>query len=350
MSSTLPGIHTKKEILSQPAVWEKTLDHLNELDAPLYPNISEYDQVVFSGCGSTYYLSRWAARACEKETGIASRAVPASDLFLLPDLWVHKGKKTLLVAVSRSAETTETILALGSFKSAGYGDTVVVTCYPERELAQLSTNVIAVPDAQEESVAQTRSFSNMLLAVCWLISKHVPDGLPAVFSRVGKDLLDHHGPIAEHLGRDNSIKKFFFLGSGRLYGLANEAMLKMKEMSLSYSESFHTLEFRHGPMSMVDDETLMIGLIGESAQEHEFALLQEMQAKGARTLGILDNDDRKIGNSLNDRILLRSGMTELWRAPLYLPILQLIAYERAISKGLDPDRPTNLTSVVVLNG
>ncbi|TRZ44009.1 SIS domain-containing protein [bacterium] len=350
MSSTSLGIHTKQEILSQPDVWEKTLNHLERLDTSLYPNISEYDQVVFSGCGSTFYLSRWAARACEKETGIVSRAVPSSDLLLFPDNWVHKGKKTLLVAVSRSAETTETILALKSFKAGGYGDTVVVTCYPDRELAQLSPNVIDVPEAQEESVAQTRSFSNMLLAISWLISKHIPSGLPAVFSKVGKDLIDNYRPIADRLGRDQSITKFFFLGSGSLYGLANEAMLKMKEMSLAYSESFHTLEFRHGPMSMIDPESLIITLINESAREHECTLLREMQSKGARTLGFLDQDDPKIGDALNDRVLLRSVMTELWRAPLYLPILQLIAYERAISKGLDPDRPTNLTSVVVLHG
>jgi glutamine---fructose-6-phosphate transaminase (isomerizing) len=349
MSSNLLGTHTKQEILSQPTVWEKSLNHLEGSDRSLYPNLSEYDQVVFSGCGSTYYLSRWAARACEKETGIISRAVPASDLLQFPDYWVHKDKKTLLVAVSRSAETTETILALKSFKAGGYGDTVVVTCYPNCELAQLSPHVIDVPEAQEESVAQTRSFSNMLLAVCWLISKQTPKGLPATFSKVGKNLIDHYRPIADRLGRDKSITKFFFLGSGSLYGLANEAMLKMKEMSLSYSEAFHVLEFRHGPMSMVDAESLICSLINESVKEHEYTLLREMRSKGAHTLGFLDQDDPTAGDALNDQIVFSSGMPELWRAPLYLPILQLIAYERAISKGLNPDQPTNLTSVVVLH-
>jgi glucosamine--fructose-6-phosphate aminotransferase (isomerizing) len=345
-----PGKHTKQEIFSQPAVWEKTLNRLNTLDASLYPNISDYDQVLFTGCGSTYYLSRWAAGACEKETGVVSRAVPASDLYLFPDLWVHKSTRTLLVAASRSAETTETILALKNFQSAGYGDTITVTCYSERELAQLSSHVIAVPDAQEESVAQTRSFSNMLLAVSWLISKYVPEGFPSHFATVGKNMIDQYRPTAERLGRDQSITKFFFLAGGAQYGLANEVMLKMKEMSLSYSECFHTLEFRHGPMSMVDDGSLVTCLINEPAQEHEYALLRDMQSKGARTLGLLDQSDRKADGVLNDQVLLQSEMPEFWRAPLYLPILQLIAYERAMSKGLDPDNPTNLTSVVVLHG
>lgn len=349
MAFTPLGIHTKQEILSQPVVWEESLERLKTLDASLYPNIADYDQVIFTGCGSTYYLSQWAAGACEQVTKVSSRAVPASDLLLFPDVWMHKEKKNLLVAVSRSAATTETVLALKSFQTGGYGDTVTVTCYPDRELAQLAQSVIAVPDAQEESVAQTRSFSNMLLAVCWLISKQVPDGLPALFSRVGKKLIDHYSQIAEQLGRDQSIQRFFFLGSGPLYGLANEVMLKMKEMSLSYSEGFHTLEFRHGPMSMVDKESLIISMLGETAREYQYGVLRDMQSNGARTLGVLDNLDSKTGNALNHQVLLQSEMPELWRAPLYLPILQLIAYERAISKGLDPDNPTNLTAVVVLH-
>lgn len=349
MAFTPLGIHTKQEILSQPLVWEKSLRGLKTLDASLYPNVADYDQVIFTGCGSTYYLSQWAAGACEKETGITSRAVPASDLLLFPDIWMHKDKKNLLVAVSRSAATTETVLALKNFQAGRYGDTITVTCYPDRELAQLAQNVIAVADAQEESVAQTRSFSNMLLAVCWLITKQVPEGLPTLFSRVGDELIDQHTRIAEELGRNQSIQRFFFLGSGPLYGLANEAMLKMKEMSLSYSESFHTLEFRHGPMSMVDTESLIIALLGETAREYQYGVLRDMQSKGARTLGILDTIDSKTGDALNDRVLLRSEMSELWRAPLYLPILQLIAYERAINKGLDPDNPNNLSAVVVLH-
>lgn len=349
MSSTSPGMNTKQEILSQPNVWEKTLNHLLELDPSLYPKISDFDQVIFSGCGSTYYLSRWAARVCERESGIVSRAVPSSDLLFSPGTWVHEDKKTLFVAVSRSAQTTETILALKSFKAGGYGDAVVVTCYPDRQLAQLSPHIIGVPDAQEESVAQTRSFSSMLLAISWLIAKLVPKDLPSIFSKAGRKLMDRYGEIAHHIGQDQSIKKFFYLGSGPLYGLANEAMLKMKEMSLTYSESFHTLEFRHGPMSVVDKESLVVGLINESAKEHEYALLREMRSKGSHTLGFLDQDDPLAGDALDNRVVFQSGIPELWRAPLYLPILQLIAYERAMSKGLNPDHPTNLTSVVVLH-
>ncbi len=349
MPSAQAGANTIKEILSQPTVWEQSLRRLQMLDASRYPRLEDYDQVIFTGCGSTYYLSRWAARACEKQTGLPSRAAPASDMLYATDAWLHETKRTLLVAVSRSAETTETILALKRFNASHYGDSVVITCYPDRELARLSPNVVAVPDAQEESVAQTRSFSNMLLAVGWLVAREVPAEVLSVLPEAGARLISKYADVAKRLGQDESIQKLFYLGSGSLYGLACEAMLKMKEMSLSYSEAFHEMEFRHGPMSMVDNESLMVGLIGDSTRDQGYAVLREMRAKNARTLGLMDTASPLPAGTFDETVVFNSGLPELWRAPLYLPVLQLIAYERAVHKGLDPDRPTNLTAVVVLH-
>ncbi len=349
MSSTQAGANTIQEILSQPEVWKQSLHRLQGLQSAGYPRIEDYDQIIFTGCGSTYYLSLWAARACEKQTGVPSRAAPASDLLYSSDAWLHTSRKTLLVAISRSAETTETILAVKRFNAGLYGTSVVITCYPDRELAQLSPHVVVVPDAQEQSIAQTRSFSSMLLAVGWLIAREIPQDLPSALPQAGTRLLDSYGIIARDIGRDESIQKFFYLGSGTLYGLACEAMLKMKEMSLAYSEAFHEMEFRHGPMSMVDDQSLMLGLIGDSTKDQGYAVLREMRAKGARTLGLLDTAGSATANALDQVVRFESGLPELWRATLYLPILQLIAYERAMCKGLDPDRPTNLTAVVVLH-
>jgi len=343
------GVHTRAEILSQPQVWRSTLDRLLKLDRSAYPDLAAYDQVIFSGCGSTHYLARWAAALAESVNGTISRAAPASDLLLFPDAWWHAGKRTLLVAISRSGETTETIHAIDRFVSRGLGDTAVITCYPERPLAQLTPHIIAVPEAQEESVAQTRSFTSMLLATLWLILRQIPAELPGALADAGQRLIDGYLHVAEQIGRDDSIQRFFFLGSGPLHGLANEAMLKMKEMSLSYSESFHFHEFRHGPMSVINDQSLVLGLISDSAVRQQYALLQEMKRLGARTLGLQDHADPGAPGTLDHPVLFESGIPEAWRAPLYLPILQLLAFERSIQRGLNPDRPANLTSVVVLD-
>jgi len=161
-------------------------------------------------------------------------------------------------------------------------------------------------------------------------------------------LSDQLGDLPRSLGADLDLERFFFLGGGPYYGLACEAMLKMKEMTLSYSEAFHPMEFRHGPMSMVNDQTLVIGFISDSAAMQEVRVLQDMSELGARTLAIVEDAQVFEGWQPDHVIELRSGLDEWARGALYLPPLQRMAYHRAVAKGLNPDTPTNLEAVVRL--
>lgn len=348
MSERANQSHTQQEILSQPLIWEKTLKDWATLDADAFPRQNQYDQVLFIGCGSTYYLSRWAARMNESLKGVISRAAPSSDLILYPSAWLNKNRKTLLIASSRSAATTETIRAIDIFKNNYPGDVIVVTCHPEKQMGSQSQHVISAIHAQEKSIAQTRSFSSMMLAHAWLIDRAIPDKVVVQLRESGKRILNEYQELIITIAKNDQFQRFFFLGSGPVNGLANECMLKMKEVSLSYSESFHTMEFRHGPMSMVDSSSLVIGLLGENAIEKELAVLREMKSKGARTLAIAEKTPTP-KNVADDLILLKSALPLLWRSVLYLPAMQDLAYERGIFKGLDPDKPHNLDAVVVLN-
>ncbi len=341
--------YTKNEILSQPAVWEKALGVWAGLNAADFPRPERYDQVIFTGCGSTYFLSRWAARLCEELSGVICRAAPSSDLFLYPAGWLGEDRRTLLVASSRSAATTETMRAIELFNERDGGDTVVVTCNPHQPMALQSEYIISATHAQEQSIAQTRSFSSMMLANAWLIEGGAPAGVASRLRAGGEHLLNQHRDSMSELAGDQSLQRFFFLGSGAQYGLACEIMLKMKEMSLSYSEAFHFMEFRHGPMAMVDSNTLVVGLLGDAGGEHELAVLRDMKSKGARTLAIVETAPSNYRHAVDDLIVLESGLSRLWRSVLYLPVLQWLACERAVNNGLDPDRPMNLNAVVVLD-
>jgi glucosamine--fructose-6-phosphate aminotransferase (isomerizing) len=175
----------------------------------------------------------------------------------------------------------------------------------------------------------------MLERLHWL-----PDGL--------EDLVGRLEDLPQRLGVDRSIERFFFLGGGPLYGLASEAMLKTKEMSLSYAEAYYPLEFRHGPMSMVDGHTLVVGFLSDSGLAEELRVLQNMQGLGARTVALVE-DIAALSGWLADHVVeLRSSLSEWERGPLYLPMAQRMAYHRAVAKGLNPDRPQNLTAVVEL--
>ena len=145
-----------------------------------------------------------------------------------------------------------------------------------------------------------------------------------------------------------ALQRFFFLGNGPLFGLACEAMLKMKEMSLSYSEAYHTLEFRHGPKSMADGSALVIGLLSPNGLAQELAVLSDMQVLGARRMAITESAADLAPGAAGEQVFLQSGLSQANRIVLYLPVLQLLAYQRAMAKGLDPDGPRNLTAVVTL--
>lgn len=340
---------TRTEILSQPVVWEKSLREWADFDAGNYPRPDSYDQVLFTGCGSTFFLSRWAARLCEELTGVICRAAPSSDIFLHPNAWLGRSRKTLLMATSRSAATTETIRAVEVFSERKAGDVVVITCNPDQKMGSQSAHVVSAIHAQEESIAQTRSFSSMMLANAWLMEGSMPADLPSRLRACGERLIDENKGRMSALAGDNSLQRFFFLGSGALYGLANESMLKMKEISLSYTESFHFMEFRHGPVTMVNSNTLVVGMLSDGGVDAELAVLEDMKSKGARTLAIAETPPASRRGAVDELIVLQSGLSPLWRSVLYLPALQWMAYERAIQNGLDPDRPHNLDPVVVLN-
>ena len=131
-------------------------------------------RVLFTGCGSTYYLSLAAASLFQELTGRGARAVPGGELILYPDSAYEADMPTLLVAISRSGTTTETVAAVQKFKQADRGPVLVITNYENTPLVQLGDISMIIPAGQEESVAQTRSFASMYVAattfrsdLCW---------------------------------------------------------------------------------------------------------------------------------------------------------------------------------------
>jgi glucosamine--fructose-6-phosphate aminotransferase (isomerizing) len=343
---------TYREIKSQPEAWSQALEVISASRAAL-PKAGDYDQVIFTGCGSTYYLSLAAAALYQELTGCAARAVPAGELLLSPGASVGRivnppGRDgipphELLVAISRSGTTTETVKAVEQFKTERRGTVVVISNYDE-VLSRLADVNLVIDRGQEESVAQTRSFASMYAAATAFCAEMAGRGdLVEAMMRlpeIGNSVIGNYESWAQSMGEDLEFDRFYFLGSGIRYGLACEANLKMKEMTLTHSEPFHFLEFRHGPMSMVSRNTVVVGLLSDANRIHEAKVLSEMEALGGRVAGLGESDAD---------VQFKSGIPESVRGVLYLPILQLMAFYRSLAKGLNPDRPTNLTAVVKLD-
>lgn len=349
---TMQGVQTLHEIQTQPAAWEAVLGAARE-GAQSWQTFFAQEQngpVLFFGCGSTYYLSLTAASVFQTLTGQPARGVPAAELFLFPDTWIPAEPKLFGIAISRSGTTTETIQAADHLSQAYQARIASVTCYGDTPLVERSSLTLISPQGHEQSVAQTRSFSSMLVGCVALASLAVQssDFLEKLFllPALGELLMQRYESLARSLGENLSLAQVFFLGSGPRYGLACEAMLKLKEMSLTSSEAYHFLEFRHGPKSMVDENTLVVGLLSDRAREAEMAVLREMKELGATVLILTDAGD---GLEWADHLVcFEADLPELVCLPLYLPVLQLFAYYRSVSKGLDPDAPRHLDAVVQL--
>ena len=337
--------HTWREIQSQPQVWPRVLDSMQEQSAALraFFDDGRFEALVVTGCGSTYYLALAAATVLQTLTGLPTRGAPASELWLDGDAVFARDQRTLLIAVSRSGETTETQRAVAAFRARGAGAVLTLSCYPGRPLSLMGDFNLLFPAAQEESVAQTRAFSSLYLATVALTALWAgrPDLLRelALLPAAAQTILDESQLLAQRLARDPELKRVFFLGSGARYGLACELSLKMKEMSLSDSEPFHFLEFRHGPQSMAGPEALVVGLLSQTNRAQEQTVLDEMRAHGATVVGIGPGGD----------VAFTVDASDLARGALYLPFGQMLAYERAVWRSLDPDRPHNLDAVVRLD-
>lgn len=344
--------HTWQEITGQPEAWRGTLRAFTASRPALarFLEAADFDRILAVGCGSTHYLSHAAAAVLAHCAGVPTRAAPASELWLFPETCL--AGKTLLLTVSRSGTTTETLRALERFREVGNGPVVAITCYPESALAQQADFTLAAPDAQEHSIAQTRSFTSMFLLVQALAAALARDG--GMFERLQRlpgaleDLTGRLRDLPKQLGEDQSIEQLFFLGGGPLYGLACEAMLKTKEMSLSQAEAYHPLEFRHGPMSIVNGRTLVVGFLSDTGLAEQVRVLTDMQRLGACILAFAEDAASFSGWQPDYAVELRSGLGEWERGSLYLVPIQYLAYHRALAKGLDPDRPTHLTAVVEL--
>ncbi|MFN2135870.1 MAG: SIS domain-containing protein, partial [Candidatus Promineifilaceae bacterium] len=300
-----------------------------------------------TGCGSTYYLSQTAASLFESLSGVPAAALPGSEFLLFPQRVLAGAEQTLLVTISRSGTTTETLKAQQAFREHGGRTAWCITCYDNSPLAAGSDLVLPAVAAQERSVAQTKSFSSMLLLAQLLAAAVGGQELATLqaLPALGADLLQRAEPLMAELGGRLDLSRFTFLGSGYEYGVASEAMLKMTEMSLSFSNAFHFLEYRHGPMSMATEELLISGLLSAQGFGHEQQVLKEMRALGAATLAL---NPTSTAAETDWQVALPAQLPAWMRPVLYLPPLQLLAYYRAMAKGLNPDNPRNLTAVVEL--
>ncbi|HOT95534.1 MAG TPA: SIS domain-containing protein [bacterium] len=346
--------HTFKEIMRQPEIWREAMADMSRRRHEMRGWLDEHQQRVwiFTGCGTSYYLSQTGAALFELVTGLRTRAVPASEILIYPQLVFNRHEQPLLVAISRSGTTTETLRAVKKARSK-YGVPVLsVSCDAASPLMREGDLRLTFPFPAERSVVMTGSFTTMLLGILYLglqaagqeqrlaLLELIPEACAALIA-------DSQSRIAAVADRPSS--DFVFLAQGPYLGLANEASLKMKEMSISPSVCYHALEFRHGPMSVVSEETLITVLLSDSGRALELRVAADMKKLGAEVALLHAAAGSLEAPFVDHNFAVPSRFGDLFNPFLYMPLLQLLGYFHARCKGIHPDRPRNLTAVVTLD-
>lgn len=339
------GMHTWNELCSQPQAWRDALTVLKQQYTQIKTHraMTQATHVIWSGCGSPYYLAVAMSKLQQQRSDIPTYAIPASEIWNNPEASIPRHGTPTLILLSRSGSTTELLKAAAQFRtSSPQGCIITISCFAERPLSLLGDINIVLPSGQEQSIAQTRAFSVLhvgALALLWALTSGEITDLDGI-SAVGETVMAKYQNHCVAIGANPAYDQFFFLGSGYRYGLACEASLKMKEMSLTVSEPFHHMEFRHGPQAMVTPKTLVVGIGSVRTNDQEEAVLKDMRALGGHTLSI--------GPNATSDMQWDATLPEECNGLIALPLLQSIAYSRATSRGLDPDNPHNLNAVVVL--
>lgn len=358
MDSMQPQVRnsaTLNEIMSQPAVWQNTLQNLNSSAA--FENILKETRTraawLFVGCGTSYYLAEAAAASWSLQTGQRTLALPASEIMLFPDAALLRTPSLQAVIISRSGQTSEAVRACDLLRTKYKIPTLGITCTAGSPLEAASDLCLPVLSANEKSMVMTRSFTSMLLSLQHLAARLSGD---ANFSSSLKSLATHCASLMEPLAQrleefveKHTFSNYVFLGQGPFHGIAREGALKVTEMSCSHGLPFHTLEFRHGPKATVTPDTCLTFLLSQSGNEAERRVLTDMKELGGTVIAVCNRANAEIQRDSDLVFELRAEVPEAaMLAPFVIPS-QLLGLYTGIKKGLTPDCPRNLSRVVILD-
>lgn len=343
------------EVLSQPGVWKECLDALSGdgTVTDIRAQVSRESEWLFTGCGSSYYIAQSAA-AFFTELGLHARALPASELLLFPQTSVDRHAPDLIpVLISRSGRTSEVLQAAERLRNKSSPCTVAITCNAREPLERLASFTLHALAASEQSTVMTRSFSSMLLLLQYLGTvvvgeRALGEVLMALPDAFAPSLPGMHSAVQEFVAA-HDFSDYVFLAQGPLFSIAQECALKVTECSSSYAQTFHTLEFRHGPKSIIAPQVLTVFLLSDSGYEAEIGMLEEVKSLGGTTMVIANRADERVRKSADLLVELKLSIPEPAMPIAYAPCGQLLGLFTGLKKGLDPDNPRHLSRVVVLD-
>ena len=357
--------YMQKEIFEQPAAIERTLSgrvtanhvltHAFGADAEAIFKAVRAVQIV--ACGSSYYAGLVARYWFEQYAGVPCQVEIASELRYRQSA-VLPG--TLLVAISQSGETADTLAALKAAKDDNYLATLGLCNVPNSNMVRECDLSLMLEAGAEICVASTKAFTNQLVDLALLVAaigRHNSLSDEAHGELVSA-LRSLPGLVEKTLQLDSEIRHMaeqfaekhhaLFLGRGSHYPIALEGALKLKEISYIHAEGYPAGELKHGPLALVDDDMPVVAVApGNELIEKLKSNLEEVRARGAKLFVFAD--EHVTMREQADITLLKIPACPAIVSPiLYTIPVQLLAYHVAVFKGTDVDQPRNLAKSVTV--
>ena len=353
-----------KEIMEQPKAVRDTISPRLRGGRVVFDEISltpeqirSFSKIFIVACGSAYHVGVVAKYVLEQTVRIPVEVDVASEFrYRSPIL----GPDTLVLVISQSGETADTLAALREAKRLG-AYTLSIVNVVGSTIANESDDVIYTWAGPEIAVATTKAYSTQL-AVVYLLSIYLGDLLGRISleeykSYIGElealpdkitKILEHKDNIQYLASKFFNVRDVFFIGRNLDYAMSLEGSLKLKEISYIHSDAYAAGELKHGTISLIEDGTLVVALATQKRLFEKMASnIKEVKARGAVVLGVTTEDQKQIEKEADYVFYIPDACPMMLPSLAVIP-LQLFAYYVSSMKGCDIDKPRNLAKSVTV--
>ena len=358
------AIHTAREITQQPDLWQNVWKEMNGhkpgLHKFLQTALSTSKRIILTGAGTSAYIGISLKGILQRRTGILTEDIATTDLVSHPRDFLHPEIPTLMISFARSGNSPESAAAVSLTREiCKTSFHLVITCNADGHLATHgpaeNKYIFALPpEANDQSLAMTSSYTGMLLA--GLLISQLDDLSAAkrsvdVLTGYGRRIIDYYAPELAKVAALN-FKRAVFLGSGPFFGTAKESHLKLQELTdgriICKQDSF--LGFRHGPKAVIDDTTLVCYIFSneEYVLKYEKDLVHSMR-KGRAPLAEIGITENKLPGIDLDHIFYLSdngcSLNEEFLAVCSVLPAQILGFYKSLQLGLRPDTPSDTGAI-----
>ena len=341
-----------KEIFEQPIVIKNTINsYIKDIEKHM-KGIEEYDSIDIIGCGSAYHVGLIGKYLITKYGRINVNVDIASEYRYTEHIY---SKKHLIILISQSGETADTLAVLRNAKEMGV-DTLAIVNVVGSSIAREADRVLYIKAGVEVAVATTKAYTCQLIMLSMIAyylglkNNLIKDNVIEEYNNIDKyinlvlDNIKQYENIANKIYKNDDI---FYLGRKIDYATCLEASLKLKEISYIHSEAYAAGELKHGTISLINEGTPVISVVtDESIKLKTLSNIKEVCARGA--LSIIITNDKNIDKDIYNEIVIVPKLSEFTESIMVVIVCQLIAYYTAKLRNCDIDKPKNLAKSVTV--